>query len=314
MQQINKQLTKATIFGYVALLFWVTSPVLVSHLKNIPTFEIISITFATSFIFTSFILCYKKQWHRVKQPWFLWVIGVLGIYGNDVLYIAAFKYAPPAQADLINYLWPILIVAFAGFLPREKFSIKHIIAAAIGFSGIFLLVTNGKGLAGFNSSYLLGYLLALSDAIVWSIYVLAARHYSDTPPEMIGMFCGIGMLLSILTHINLETTIAPSAYQLLVMLIMGMTVQSLAYFFWDYGVKKGRMKLLSILSYGNPVLSVLLLVFVGLAQPSISLALACILVSAGCILSAISMENIRLVKCKLISLFKNKEQSPSIET
>ena len=289
------------MLGYVALLFWVASPALVSQLNNIPTFEIICVTFATSFTFTCLILCYKKTWSSIKQPWFLWCIGVLGIYGNDVLYIAAFKYAPPVQADLINYLWPILIVVFAGCLPREKFSVRHIIAAALGFGGIFFLITNGHGIAGFDMEYLPGYLLALAEAIVWSVYVLAARHYSDTPAEIIGMFCGISMLCSIVTHIVLEPTITPTVFQWGIMFCMGITVQCLAYFFWDYGIKKGYMKTLSVLSYGNPVLSVLLLVFVGLAKPSVALAIACLLVSSGCVLSTISTEQLLAFSSKLKS-------------
>ncbi len=288
----------ATSIGYCSLLFWAMGAVFTAQLTNIPTFEILSIAFSISFILAAFLLTYTQSWHKIKQPLILWIVGMLGVYGNDALYVLAFKHAPVAQADLINYLWPITVILLATLLPKEKLTLKHLLSGVLGFLGVYWLITKGQGLQNFSSKYYLGYMFAFADALVWSVYTLVARYYCETPAEMIGMYCGFGMIFSLVTHFSLETTVAPSYTQLGIMLLMGLTTQGLAYFFWDFGVKKGDFKLLTILSYGNPILSVFLLVLFGLTTPSWVLFGACFLVGFGGMIAGVDWQQFSLFKVR----------------
>lgn len=268
-----------TVIGYCALIFWALAAPCVTHIKSLPIFETLTIVFSVSFVLSAAKLTYCRQWSKLKQPWFLWVIGFLGIYGNDLLYIAAFKNAPATHADLINYLWPIIVILFTSFLPNEKLSLRHLIAASMGFAGIYILISQNN--EGFDTQYLWGYSLAFTDALVWSLYTLMARYYGQSPVETIGIYCGLGALCSLGIHLHFEHALMPGIGQWFILIIMGITTQCLAYFFWDFGVKRGDFKLLTILSYGNPVLSIGFLILFGMAKPSIELWLACILVSLG---------------------------------
>ena len=49
------------------------------------------------------------------------------------------RLAPPAEAGLMNYLWPLLIVLFSSLLPGEKLKAHHIIGALLGLVGTVLL-------------------------------------------------------------------------------------------------------------------------------------------------------------------------------
>lgn len=281
---------RATVLGYLALLFWAGSGVYASVVVNIPTFEVLSIAFLVSFSVTAILLTYRKQWHKVKQPLLLWVIGMLGVFGNDALFIAAFKHAPAAQADLINYLWPIFIILFAGFLPSEKFSAKYIIAAIFGFMGIFVVITNGGHLNNFESKYWLGYLFAFLEAVIWSIYTIVARHYKNTPSAMVGMYCGCSLILALVAHFGFESTVIPSTLELLVMVVIGLTAQGSAYFLWDYGIKKGNFKLLSVLSYANPIIGISLLIITGRSHYTSYLLIATLLITFGGIIGELSFK------------------------
>ena len=65
---------------------------------------------------------------------------------------------------------------------------------------------------------------------------------------------------------------------------MGIATHCLAYFFWDYGVKKGNFKLLSILSYFNPIISISILIIAGYSKPTYVLFISSFLIfSAGLI-------------------------------
>jgi len=279
-----------TVIGYSALIFWALAAPFTVKIRAIPVFETLTVVFTVSFFVSIIRLTYSGRWAELKQPWFLWCIGFLGIYGNDLLYIAAFKHAPPAQADLINYLWPVIVILFTGLLPDEKLSFKHILAAAFGFTGVYVLINqNGEGL---DSQYLFGYILAFLDAVVWSVYTLVARRFGKSPVEMIGMYCGAGAICSFFIHFYFEPFYTPQLNQWIILFCMGLTTQCLAYFFWDFGIKRGDFKLLSILSYGNPILSIAFLILFGMAKPSFELFLACILVSFGGLIGVIRWQKI----------------------
>ena len=55
----------------------------------------------------------------LKQPLKVWALGVGGLFGYHALYFIAQQNAPPANAGLISYLWPLLIVVLVALLPGE---------------------------------------------------------------------------------------------------------------------------------------------------------------------------------------------------
>lgn len=278
----------ATLIGYLSLIFWAMAVVPVAKLKVIPTFEILSIAFATSFLMTIVLLTVKKRWHRIKQPISLWIVTILGIYGNDALYVAAFKHAPSTQVDLINYLWPVLVIVCSGISSQETFKLKYLIGCIVAFLGVYCLLTHNTASHGFQNRYWFGYLLALLDAIIWSAYTLVARYHRIYPVENIGICCGISMVLSFITHVCFEPFVKPSVGQSATMILMGLTTQGLAYYCWDIGVKKGNYRLLSILSYGNPILSINFLVMFGVVVPSMTLYFSASLVAFGGLIGSIA--------------------------
>lgn len=292
----------ATLIGYSALLLWACSGVLASSVVRIPTFEVLAFSLSLSFIATCLLLTWQKRWHIVKQSWVLWVTGILGIFGNDAFYVAAFKHAPPAQSDLISYLYPILIIVIASFLPSERFSSKYIIAGFLGFFGTYLLITAG-GTMPFNMKYFTGYCFALLNALAWSIFCVASHHYRDAPIEMIGLYCGCGVLFSLVTHFFIEPTVIPNLHESLVLITMGLATQGSAYYLWDYGVKYGNFNLLSILAYGNPIMAVILLIISGKSHYSHTLLEAALLISAGGALAGLDFK-------KLLSLIMRPNTMP----
>ncbi len=287
---VQKSNSWATVIGYGGLVLWSLSPLMVAQLNNIPTFEILTIALSISFFVIAIKLTIQKQWGRIRQPFLIWLVGVIGIYGNDLTYIAAFKYAPPAHVDLINYLWPIFVILGSGLLPSEKFTYRHLLAGLLGLTGFYILLSSGTTIADFQWGYLKGYLLALLDALIWAVYTLIARHYGKTPMEMIGMYCGIGALLSAITHFQFEPTVIPSFKQGLIIIIIGLSTSGTAYFLWDYGIKYGNFKLLNCLSYGNPIISILLLAAFHEADLDNDLILACFFVVAGAIVGAVNWQ------------------------
>ncbi|MDQ2994159.1 MAG: DMT family transporter [Pseudomonadota bacterium] len=276
----------ATIIGFCGLLIWSMSGVMAANIRNIPTFEILAITYTISFCLTMLYVAKTKRWHKLKQPWYIWLIGIVGICGSDGLYITAYKYAPPAHVDTLYYLWPIFFLILSSLFLKEKFTLKQAFAASISLLGICLLF-NGNEMSLSNITNLKGYGFAIADALVCALYTIGARYYKEVPHEMVGMYCGCAMVFSLLNHAQFEVTVMPNQSEWITLVLMGITSQCIAYFLWDIGVKRGSLKVLSMLSYGGAILSMTILFVFGLAEPSVSLIAACSIVTIGIFIAMI---------------------------
>lgn len=283
-----------TTIGCGALAVWSMYALVVSELLgNLPVFQTLFLMFLTSFIAMAIRLTLKKQWHLLKQPVLIWVVGVIGVCGSDVAYITAVKYAPPAHVDFIDFLWPFLVIVFSSFLPKEHFSWQHFIGGALGLFGVFLLLTGGNGFMGFQGAYLNGYLFALTAAVIWSLYTIITRWFTEMPTEMVGMYCGIGALLSFGLHCTTETWATPTPFEFMMVILLGLS-SGVAYLLWTYGTQKGNLKLLGVLAYFTPVISMTLLVLSGKEPMSLALVFACILVVSGVVVGSVDWSRLRL--------------------
>lgn len=273
---------------------WAVSAVLVASLKGIPTYEILTIVFFIGFVCSVLYNIKNNNWKNItKHPFYIWVVGIIGIFGNELLFIMSFKYAPVAHADLINFLWPIMVILFSALLPNEKFHFRYLIASIIAFIAIYILIFyDNTGVISFEYQYIKGYVFAFSAALFWTCYTLISKSYGKLKPEMIGIYCGFGLVLSFCMHLYCEETVIPSFSNILALVFIGIATHCLAYFFWDYGIKKGNLKLLSILSYFNPIISILILILLGFAKPSIALCLATVLIFIAGVIGGIPWGNI----------------------
>ena len=214
----------------------------------------------------------------------VWLLGVGGLFGYHALYFAALQLAPPAEANLVNYLWPLLIVLLSAPLAGERLGWPHLVGALLGFAGVALLAV-GRGVS-FAGTYALGYALALGCAFAWSLYSVLSRRFGETPTDAIASFCAAAAILSLACHLLFEPTVWPATPMAwLAVLALGIGPTGGAFYLWDHAVKRGDIRALGALSYAAPILSTALLIVCGLAPPTSALLLAALLVTAGAVLA-----------------------------
>jgi drug/metabolite transporter (DMT)-like permease len=277
---------RATLIGGAAIVLWATLAVLTTAAGPLPPFQLTAMAFTLAFALAliKWIVFRESPLARLKLPPAVWALGVGGLFGYHVCYFAALSWAPPAEANLINYLWPLLIVVFAGMLPGERLRAWHIAGAALGLIGCIVIV--GGGSARFAGTYVAGYAAALTAALVWSAYSVLSRRFGAVPTDAVGGFCGATALLAWLAHLSLETAYWPVGIEWLAVAVMGLGPVGAAFYLWDYGVKHGDIKALGALSYATPLMSTGLLVLFGRAEASLGLAAACALIVGGAALAS----------------------------
>lgn len=279
-------MTRATLIGFSAIALWALLALFTVGTSPVPAFQLNALTFAIGGTIGVVWISKNQQWAALRAvSWKVYAFGTLGLFGYHALYFSALRLAPAAEASLIAYLWPLLIVVLSGLLPGEKLRLGHVLGALIGFAGAALIV-GGKA-QGLNPAHLPGYLLALGCAFTWSSYSIISRRLGTAPTETVVVFCLATALLSVPSHLLWEETVWPStALGWLSIIGLGAGPVGLAFYTWDHGVKKGDIQLLGVASYAAPLLSTLALVFSGLADLTWQLGLAALLVTGGAVIAA----------------------------
>ena len=70
---------------------------------------------------------------------------------------------------------------------------------------------------------------------------------------------------------------------------LGLMPVGAAFYAWDIGVKRGNIQVLGAASYAAPLLSTLVLIAAGVAEPSLRILAACVLITGGAALAARSL-------------------------
>jgi drug/metabolite transporter (DMT)-like permease len=280
----------ATALGFSAILMWSMLALLTARSGDVPPFQMNAMTFALGTLVGIGALGVRRVPLAVfRQPPSVWTLGIVGLFGYHALYFAALRNAPAADASLIAYLWPLLIVLGSAMLPGERLRWFHLAGALLGLSGAGLIIAS-RGALAFSPQYALGYGLAALCALFWSSYSLLSRRVAEVPSDVVTGFCAATAILSLLAHLAFETTVWPAgASQWLAVLALGLLPVGAAFYTWDIGVKRGDIQLLGAASYAAPLLSTLVLVAFGEAALTPSIVAAALLITAGAVLAALPL-------------------------
>src|SRR3954452_15826747 len=135
----------ATLIGLTAIVMWSLLAVLTVATGRIPAFQLAAMTFATGALAAALRWTVRPDGFRaLRQPPLVWIVGIGGLFGYHALYFLALRLAPPAEAGLLNYLWPLLIVLFSSLLPGERLLLHYVIGALFGLAGTVLLFAGNR--------------------------------------------------------------------------------------------------------------------------------------------------------------------------
>ena len=280
----------ATLIGLAAILMWSLLATFTVATGNIPAFQLAAMTFAIGAL-VGFLSWFGRPdaMSALRQPLLAWIIGVGGLFGYHALYFLALRFAPPAEAGLLNYLWPLLIVLFSSLLPGERLALHHVLGALLGFAGTVLLF-GGNNSGDFAPGQVPGLAAAFVAAFVWAAYSVMSRKLKAVPTDAVAGFCLATATLSAVVHGFVEVTVWPDTLaQWLAVAALGLGPVGAAFYAWDIGMKRGDIRVLGAASYATPLLSTAFLILAGFAQPSANIAIAAVLIAGGGLIAAKDM-------------------------
>jgi drug/metabolite transporter (DMT)-like permease len=282
--------TLSTLIGFTAILTWAFLALLSTAAGPIPPFQLAAMAFFLGGMVGVCSWIFRPQAVRaLRQPWQVWALGVAGLCIYHCAYFFAIQSAPPVEVSLIAYLWPLLIVVFASFLPGERLRVHHIVGVTLGLLGAVTIITKG-GSVGLIGSIKTGHLIALFCAFVWSGYSVLSRRFGQVPGDVVAGYCLITACVAFVLHIGLEKTVWPETNtQWAAIAVLGTVPLGAGFYAWDWGCKHGDIMVLGALSYAAPLFSVIVLLLAGYGLFHWSVALACLLIVVGALIASKDM-------------------------
>lgn len=272
----------ANLYALGAIALWASLASLGVSLRHVPPFLLTGVGLLVgSLLALPFVLKDRQQW---KIPASTLLLGVYGLFGFHFLLFIALRHAPPVEANLVNYLWPLFMVVLAPlFLRGVHLRTVHVAAALLGFAGAAIAILGaGNGAAGGGWSW--GYLPALGSAFIWASYSLLTKRVAPFPTAAIGLFGLVSGVLSLLCHWALEPSVALSGQDGLLLALMGLGPLGAAFFLWDKALKLGDARQIGILSYLTPLGSTALLMLVSGRALSWSIGVAAAMIIGAAVL------------------------------
>jgi len=274
-----------TLNALAAIALWATLASLGASLAHLPPFLLTGLALIIGSVMSwPLALRDRRTW---AVPARTLALGVYGLFGFHFLLFIALRHAPPVEANLVNYLWPLFMVVLAPvLLPGMSLRPLHVLAALLGFAGaaIAILGARGGGDSASAAASYWGFLPALGSAFIWASYSLWTQRVPAFPTTAIGLFGLVSGALSLLCHALLEPSDALSARDWLLVALCGFGPLGAAFFFWDLALKRGDARQIGILSYITPLASTALLMLVTGRPLSWSIALAALLIISAAVM------------------------------
>jgi drug/metabolite transporter (DMT)-like permease len=271
---------QANLYALGAIALWASLASLGVSLTHVPPFLLTGIALIIGSVPAwPFVLRDPTQW---RIPLRTLALGVYGLFAYHFLLFIALRHAPPVEANLVNYLWPLFIVVLSPVvLPGVSLRLPHVLAAVLGFAGAAIAIVGGRELSG---TLAWGYLPALAAAFIWATYSLLTKRVAAFPTTAIGLFGLVSGVLSLLCHVALEPAASLQARDWALLAVLGLGPLGASFFMWDKALKLGDARHIGILSYITPLASTALLIVVSGRPFAWSIALA-----TGMIISAAVM-------------------------
>lgn len=254
-------LVQSRWLAFGAIVLWATLATLGVRLSHLPPFWLTGVALLVGSLVSLPLARFNLSLWRV--PLRTLALGIYGLFGFHFLLFIALRHAPPVQANLVNYLWPLGMVLLAPvFLPSAFFSVRQLLAALVGFAGAALAILSHPAQASGEATGLAwGYLPALGSALVWCTYSLMTQRVAPFATSAIGVFALTSGVLSLICHVLMEPAVQVRPQDWVWLLLMGLGPLGAAFFLWDAALKRGDARQIGLMSFLTPLLSTLLLLW-----------------------------------------------------
>ncbi|MDD2542652.1 MAG: EamA family transporter [Desulfuromonadaceae bacterium] len=195
-----------------------------------------------------------------QRPLFFPLAGVVGLGVQQFLCLKTYEYLPASQAVILHYTYPLMMLLLSWLLFREKSGWQALCCVALGFTGVFVLISAGGDLGDVRLS--MGVAVALGTAFSFALFCVLIKHasFSVTPGMFLLNLFGLLFLLCLLPVYSMQWLI--SGTDMLLVAYLGIFPTAVAFILWNKALRMiptGRSSNCALLV---PILSLLFIAVV----------------------------------------------------
>ncbi|MBE5883595.1 MAG: DMT family transporter [Lachnospiraceae bacterium] len=254
---------KQYIYALATVFIWATMAAIVKKmLFDIPNLEALSISSYFAFLFMLLVnlktgVLKEMKQYSVKEYRIMSGLGFLGLFLYSVLYYYGLSQLSSQEACILNYLWPIMLVAFSCVILKERMTAMKAVAMVCSFIGIIILSMGDGGASTGNTT--LGIISCVIAAACYGLFsVLNKKADFNQNISMMVIWLVVAVCATIL-GIMTEDWVPIKGIQWLGILWLGIVIDAVAYLLWALALKgvENTAKIAN-LAYLTPFLSVLI--------------------------------------------------------
>lgn len=221
----------------------------------------------------------------------IFLASMLGFFLTQLSYLVSSKYTTPLDTSIITPTTPIFTMFIAAIALKEPITLKKAGGVAISFLGVIILVLNTIGIStsGVSETKPIGILLMIGNCLFFASYLgifrpLIAKYHVVTFMKWIFLFStvvAVPLDLRELTHIPFSSM---STSYLLELGYIILFATFIAYFLLPIGQKRLRPTVVSLYTYVQPLIGMVMSIYLGMDTLGWQKIVAAVLVFTGVIL------------------------------
>lgn len=205
----------------------------------------------------------KFKFNLKKSTLILLLLSGIGIGLNWIFLFESYDYTSLSISTVCNYFAPIIVMVLSPIILKEKISLKQVICLIIAVVGLILIV--GAFEFKKDSNNLIGIILSLLAAGLYAVVILINKkiNFVDGIQRTFFQFLSLAILLLPYTLFTTGFNVFKlSITNLLWLLLLGVVHTGIAYCMYFTSIKDMSGQKISILSFIDPVTSIMLAFFI----------------------------------------------------
>lgn len=205
----------------------------------------------------------KLSWRRVKKNATALFFASIALSGNWIFLFQSYKETTITNAALSYYFAPVLVIMLSPFVLKEKLSLKKMLCIGIALLGLFFILENGR--VETNGQNVLGIGYGLVAAGFYAGLTLVNKFIRDLD-GLVNTLLQLGLSVMMLSPFVLFTEgfkfISIPSTTVILMLVLGIVHGGVGFYLFFAGMKGLKGQSIAVLSYIDPLTSLLISVLV----------------------------------------------------
>ena len=224
----------------------------------------------------------------------IFAASMLGFFTCQITFLIGIPYITPMDCSILTAMSPIYTMAIAAIAIKEPISWQKAAGVAVSFAGIIYLIVSKTGnLGGASETTLFGIFMIVLNSLSFSMYLgifkpLIGKYHVVTFMKWIFLFAfAVSAPFAGKEIVTLDWTSIPKI-QLAELAYLVVCATFITYFLIPIGQKRIRPTLVSMYSYVQPIIAIVISICIGMDTLTWQKVAAAVMVFGGVIIVSYS--------------------------